>query len=480
MGRALGFFFLIFALIHYGNGEPPVLILAENLVQVVTSSTLQWVAFNSKQPRNLPNAVVGAYQNIRDEDEENSALGEISSEPVYICRAKQSGIWVSGQLRPSNPKCITSLRGSVEQFDRFEVLMNTEGAANLTWVSRSKYTLNPQGAVTGGDEPFRTFIARRKANSHNKEGSLTYFLGKFDSSDNLGKYTLVDQNNKQLEFEDGEILVETEPVAYELHGIKLDYLRKRTNQNPIVLGHVILKKEEESGGVERVDAVISYKYNYSIYWGHGHGLLTGLPLVVRFRNGTNIKGQWGLSETSEKLETYPIEGFLAPGTAVNVTLRGNYGEWETPYTAVVISIYKGGEKMERLIKDNQRERNMRDVMPEFGPVYFLHNNSFVPTTTTTTTTTTTSRTTITSKTTTADNVVPMTPPVLFDKDGNREADTHENELDHNHENNMMIADQGGAQSLKNKDAKDSENFAVNVKSCGTVLLTAVLCARAAT
>lgn len=480
MGRALKFTLLLFTLFQSGICEPPVLILAENSVQVVTSSTLQWIAFNSKQPGSLEDAVVGAYQNMQDEDEENSAIGGISSEPVYICRAKQSGIWVSGQLRPNNPKCITSLRGSVEQFDRYEVLINTEGAANLTWVSRDKYTLDPQGAVTGGDEPFRTFIARRKANSHHKEGSLTYFLGKFDPSDNFGKYTLVDQNNKQLEFEDGEILVETEPVAYELHRVKLDYIRKRVNQQPVVLGHVILKNEDDSGEVERVDTVISYKYNYSLYWGHGHGLLTGLPLVVRFHNGSNIKGQWGLAEVSEKLETRKIEGFLAPGTAVNVTLRANHGEWDTPYTAVVISIYKGGEKMERLIKDNQREHNMRDVMPEFGPVYFLHNNSFVPTTTTTTTTTTTIRTTITSKSTTTENVVPITPPEVLDQGNNRDPEVHGNIIDNNHENNIMIADQGGAQSLKNKDAKDASDFATSITSSVTVLTVAVLCARTLT
>lgn len=56
------FFALLFTFVPYVNSEPPVLILAENLQQVVTSSTLQWVAVNSRQPKHFDEAVVGAYQ----------------------------------------------------------------------------------------------------------------------------------------------------------------------------------------------------------------------------------------------------------------------------------------------------------------------------------------------------------------------------------------------------------------------------------
>lgn len=44
------------------DSEPSVLILAANLQQVVTSSTLEWVAVNNRQPKTFENAVVGAYQ----------------------------------------------------------------------------------------------------------------------------------------------------------------------------------------------------------------------------------------------------------------------------------------------------------------------------------------------------------------------------------------------------------------------------------
>lgn len=147
-----------------------------------------------------------------DSNEGNSASDNAPGEPVYVCRAKQNGIWVAGQLRPNQPKCIVSLHGIVHQYERYEILINIEGAARLSWVYRDRFTLNPQGAVTGGDEPFRNFIARRNANSHNREGSLTYFMGKLDPNNNFGKYTLINQNNAEVESEEGEVLVETEPI----------------------------------------------------------------------------------------------------------------------------------------------------------------------------------------------------------------------------------------------------------------------------
>lgn len=355
----------------------------------------------------------------------------------------------------------------------------------MTWATRNKYTLNPQGAVTGGDEPFRNFIARRKANSHNKEGSLTYFLGKFDPNDNLGRYSIVDQNDEQLEYEDGEILVETEPIGYEVTGIKLDYSRKRSNQDSVVLGSVVLKNEYGSEEVDRVDAVISYRYNYTLYWGHGHGLLTGLPVVIRLQNGSTLREQWGVPKTVEKLDTAPIESFLMPGTAVNVTLRGNYGEWDTPYTAVITSLYKGGGKMDRLVKDSQREHSMRDVISEFGPVYFLHNNSIVPVTTTTTTTTTTTRTTTTFKTTTTtEDAVPISPPEVIEIPANNldPQRPHQpgNSANGNEENSIMISDDGGAQSLQNKDQNVKPNqggTAASVTSSMAILILGIICVR---
>lgn len=61
--------------------------------------------------------------------------------------------------------------------------------------------------------------------------------------------------------------------------------------------------------------------------------------------------------------------------------------------ANLVAVYDDQTTKDRRISGFRQEETMRDVRPEFSPVFFLYNNSLVPTTvpppTTTTTTTTT-------------------------------------------------------------------------------------------
>lgn len=52
--------------------EPSVHILAENLDQTVTSTTLQWIPTDGNDPKLLQNAVVAAYQTV--ERKQNNLL----------------------------------------------------------------------------------------------------------------------------------------------------------------------------------------------------------------------------------------------------------------------------------------------------------------------------------------------------------------------------------------------------------------------
>lgn len=263
--------------------------------------------------------------------------------------------------------------------------------------------------MTSGENILRNYIARRSANSHNKEGSLSHNVGKYTPSENLGVFHLVDQNNNELQFEDGEILVETEPVRYEFKSIKLERFRGRYPRTRKILGEAILKNEED--GLQHVASVISYKYNYSLFWGKGHGLLTGLPFSVTLPNGTQVEGQWAVPKEQEKSDVAPVEKYLEAGTAVNVTLIGNYTESEIPYNATVVAVYKDGERREITIRDTKRENKILDIAAQYSPIYFLHNNSHVPTTTTTTVATTSGTTSTTSKTTsTTQEITPIVSP----------------------------------------------------------------------
>ncbi|KAJ8935068.1 hypothetical protein NQ318_009265, partial [Aromia moschata] len=427
---------LLFLKLMLVAAEPSVHILSENLEQLITSSTLEWVPTNGNDETILKDAVIASYQLFNETREESeredseSQQNGIIPRPVYICRAKLNSVWIPGQLRPKKHVCVVSLYKKVTPYKQFELLINIEGSSRLSWVNKDKYTLIPPGAVTSGsgDNTHKTFIARRKAKSSNRDGSLTYHVGKFLPNENLGVFHFVNESNTELQFEDGEILVETEPIEYEFKYVRFDRLRSRHPKKQVVLGQTTLKNEVD--GLQLVESVIGYEFNYSLYWGKGHGLLTGLPFTVYLTNGTKIDGRWGLPY-EKKVDSVRtgVQRYLQEGTAVNVSLVGNYTESEVPYEATVICIYKDGERRNITIRDTKREHNMLDVAAVYSPTYFLHNNSHVPTTTTTTTTTTTSKTTSTTQ-----GVTPVAP------DGHLSNEIEMKRFPNKKEDDRMISD----------------------------------------
>lgn len=183
--------------------------------------------------------------------------------------------------------------------------------------------------------------------------------------------------------------------------VNMNFWRARYQRENVVLGNTILRNEDipeensDKNDVSRVDTVIAYFHNSTTSWGHGHAMLAGFPVVVAFENGTEMDNFIWATDSARKHEsTYPVEGFLSAGQGVNVTLVANWTESNIPYSAKVTAIYPDGSKKSRKILGSRREVGLRDVHAEFGPVYWLHNNTHVPiTTTSTTTTTTTFRTT---------------------------------------------------------------------------------------
>lgn len=80
------------------------------------------------------------------------------------------------------------------------------------------------------------------------------------------------------EYEDGEVLVEHEPIRYELRDIKKDKFRTSLHPDPRVLGSRVLANGEDH--TMDVESVIDYTYDKIIYWGTIEGVARGLPTEV--------------------------------------------------------------------------------------------------------------------------------------------------------------------------------------------------------
>lgn len=93
-----------------------------------------------------------------------------------------------------------------------------------------------------------------------------------------------------------------------------------------------------------VETVLSYGFDYLQYWGAHEGVARGLPTKIIEDNVANPSEiNWGLKRTEKRYETKSVRSELMPGTAINVTLRGNYVTLEAPYTAKLFAFYAGSK-----------------------------------------------------------------------------------------------------------------------------------------
>lgn len=238
---------LLLCVVHLARPDVVRVLSTNTFNQALTSTILRWVEV--RNPDKLPeHSVIGALKrNLTPED--NAVIKE--QEKAVICRLRVEGIWVSGGV--INNTCIASSHGQTQRNSKFEVLENQEGGARLSWVKWDKYILIPPGAVTGDDV---NYIARRKAP---ETSTFTYYLGRLEPH-GLGKLTIIQDDGTIADFEDGEILVETEPVSYEMKDINFNKWRKRLTETPMVLGTSRLVNEDgELGPNAKVEAAIPYR-----------------------------------------------------------------------------------------------------------------------------------------------------------------------------------------------------------------------------
>ncbi|XP_060660703.1 protein unzipped [Drosophila nasuta] len=349
--------------------------------QLVTSSTLVWETY--EDPKQLQFAVEGG-----------KFISEDEHYPIYVCRVVIDGVPTSGHTEKVQQKhvCVAALaKRSVNQ--HFDVLMNKGHLGKIAWKPWRKFNVGiPVGAIRVGDD---TYVARHRAQHDTSDGAqhgADYYLGRLEQV-GLGKIKVV-ENGMEKYYDDGELLIETEPFRYELRDIKLDggRITIRENSTELATG----KLENRGDTYDTVEMVMSYSFDYMQYWGAHDGVAKGLPTKIFEKNvDTPAEINWALKHGEKRRENKAVYSKLWPGTAINVTLRGNYVTLDSPYSAKLSAFYYDSESVSRLINAEVRKSYLKDVKMEFSPVYWIENGTVVPTTTTTSTTSTTTHATTT-------------------------------------------------------------------------------------
>ncbi|XP_001603588.2 protein unzipped [Nasonia vitripennis] len=432
----------------YGNG------------QLITSSILAWIPHTQYSASKT--LVIGGFEVVSGSAAESSEPRDKQGRPIFVCRAMHNGNWVAGGQKQGDKHCNVSLTGSVGSYERYQLLENVDKAARINWENWTKLYQTPVGAVATS----KFFVARHAVHmgkSENGQDLLHNYIGTLDSQDSLGAIYYVKEDGTEGTADNGQVLVETEPIMYELNAVKLNQQRKvLAKREERILGQATIKNEASSPGM--MAEAFSYSYLYTLYWGQGHAMIKGLNTTVSLLNKTRLNDvDWGIPIKENRTNVHTVEIYLEPGTAVNVTLRGYYTDAELPYSGKLHSHYKDGVMLNtRTISDVRHEATLTDIAPEFGPIYFLGNDSLVPTTVpppTTEPTTTPASTTL--RLTTMPPTRQQQPTDRFDiNDSTAEEQQYSKESAALDENAIlakhgMQGDDGGPLSLKDKDAGHS-------------------------
>ncbi|XP_058463256.1 protein unzipped [Malaya genurostris] len=397
--------------------------------QTVTSSTLSWEKFNGEKTQ-LQYAIQ-SYNPADNPRSKELVDSDQLNHASYVCRIQIEGIFCAGQthMEDSSTICTTSLQSDIRRHRTFEVLVNRGGGGKLKWQPWNRYLPDKfPGAVSASNGKVDDYYVARYKLEHHGGHHHPYIVGNYDPLEKLNGriYAPLPGIPQALEHETGEILIEIEPVQYELRNIKLNKIRSVIKKNITNLGSTILSNEEDI--TNQAETVITYDYVKITYYGRQPGVGNGVPTkVIDPRTQQPVDMYWGVELTERKFETKAINTILQPGTAINVTLLGNYTEMEAPYHANLKAYYDdNSDPVSRKLNGYMLSKDMEDVKIEFSPIYWIENGTLVPTTTTTTTTTTTS----TTEATTTNEPVPISnTPIDEFGIGSRLDDDMSNEID---------------------------------------------------
>lgn len=183
---------------------------------------------------------------------------------------------------------------------------------------------------------------------------ITFFYcykGWFDPTEGFGKIHATVASVEET-FDSGEILTTFEPIRYELHEIKFKSLKLRETKNRTLLGQTMLKNEEDKP--TEVNAMIGYEFNQIRNLGHLDGIARSVNTTVYANKKEIYSFFWGIQQDVKILNTKGVGLVLEPGTALNITLWGNYTIKEGPYDANLVIHYADGTKSKkrRIIVNN--------------------------------------------------------------------------------------------------------------------------------
>ena len=314
--------------------------------QLVTSSTLTWQ--RSGTGFELP------------EDSVPSGTGT-----GVVCRGRHHGTELVGKTELG--RCRVGFNNRLVSISSFYVLTQVPYASKLEWKRFARFAKPPQGAVSGvdGNEPM--FIARRLGEKGVMDAAVielaasTYGTGVLKVYDEYGV----------VEVDNGDILVELEPVRYELKLDEFDKDAKRTSARKVLASSSIFRFMEGKETTARMQKMLTYTYQKSRYFGQVKGTIKGLPARISLPSGEVKSMMWGMEDLNQQEETMMVGHSMTHNSAVDVVIRAMSVKEEQPYTGTLVAVFADGSVRERRVEGVQQIHYLDDIQPQYSKLYVI-------------------------------------------------------------------------------------------------------------
>lgn len=312
--------------------------------QLVTSSTLVWVRSGAGQGTPLGGVSSGTGQGV-------------------ICRGYKQGVQVSGATMQG--RCQVGMSGRVVVLTSYEVLTQVQSASRLEWRTWHRFSKVPQGAVAGveGEEP--VFVARRLEGGMMKTAQLE--MGKKGSQ--FGRIALYSEWEELRLVNECDLLVEVEPVRYELSLHQFAKEVKRKEEKTVLAVTTIFRFDEGTENMARMQKMMFYQFEKSLYFGHIRGTIRGLPSRVLLPSGENKVVVWGMMDTDKQRESIMVGYDMDKNSAVDVKIVADSVMEEQPFSGLLVSIFHDGSRRERKVDGVMQSKYLDKIQQEYSKLY---------------------------------------------------------------------------------------------------------------
>ena len=343
----------------------------------VTSSTLKWENMRNNQ---IP---IDAVPIAKDD------LSKV------WCRTKQHGTYASGFLY-GGVCTVPFLNAVYSTSDNIEVLVSVNGSARILRLKWDKFQPPPINAIICEKE-------KLLAMSLSEDGQSSAGFMKPGE-----RRASIVYHGSTKKMDSAFILVEDEPVSYELNHINLETHRTESNEDELQLTKVMLINP----GPDRraVEETTSVTVHHLIYWGRVKGTLAGRDSVVVSPDGMEREIVWGDQNRFYREQVVELQAKIPPGTGSYAKVVATIRKTEAPYSGILTALYSDGGKLTRSIRGLHMDQRVVELKAVYSPPHFLYNKTHLESApapqilyrlTTTTTSTTTTTTTTPTPTTTA-------------------------------------------------------------------------------